>query len=77
MDEKWGFVYKKQKHRDPDDPTDHRRGDNWDHVAYDSEHRLVLSMVPGKRSAKKVATLVQDVHRRLDGRLPRLITTDE
>ena len=77
MDEKWAFVYKKQKHCDPDDPADHRRGDNWDHVAYDCEHRLVLSTVPGKRSAKKVTALVDDVHRRLDGRVARLITTDE
>ena len=77
MDEKWGFVYKKQKHCDPDDPADQRRGDNWDHVAYDSEHRLVLSTVPGKRSAAKVTALVDDVHRRLGRRVPRLITTDE
>ena len=77
MDEKWAFVYKKQKHCDPDHPADHRRGDNWDHVAYDSEHRLVLSTVPGKRSAKKVTVLVNDTHRRLGRRLPRLITTDE
>lgn len=77
MDEKWGFVYKKEKHCDPDEPADRRRGDNWDHVAYDSEHRLVLSTVPGKRSAAKVAVLVDDVHRRLNGRASRLITTDE
>ena len=77
MDEKWGFVYKKEKHCDPDEPADRRCGDNWDHVAYDSEHRLVLSTVPGKRSAAKVAALVNDVHRRLNGRVPRLITTDE
>ena len=32
--------------------------------------------MPGKRLAKKVTALVQNVHRRLDGRLPRLITTD-
>ena len=77
MDEKWAFDHKKQKHCHGDAPANHRRGDNWDDVADDIEHQLVLSTVPGKRSAKKVAALVDDVHRRLDGRAPQLITTDE
>ena len=77
MDEKWSFVQKKEKHCDPANPADARHGDNWDHVAFDPEHRLVLATVPGKRSAQKVEELVADVKRRLDGRVPRLITTDE
>ena len=77
MDEKWSFVQKKEKHCDAADPADARRGDNWDHVAFDPEHRLVLATVPGKRSAEKVEELVADVKKRLDGRVPRLITTDE
>ena len=47
FDEKWAFVGKKEKHCDPDDPADDDRGDNWDHVAFDPEHRLVVSVVPG------------------------------
>ena len=54
MDEKWAFVGKKQKHCDDDDPADDRLGDQWDHVALDPEHRLVLSVVPGKRTAQNV-----------------------
>ena len=94
MDEKWGFVGKKQKHcggdggGDPDgdgrgDGGDARKGDNWDHVAFDPEHRLVLSAVPGKRTAERVGELVADVKKRLGGgggehgRVPRLVTTDE
>jgi IS1 family transposase len=77
MDEKWSFVQKKEKHCDAANPADARRGDNWDHVAFDPEHRLVLATVPGKRSAEKVEELVADVKKRLDGRVPRLITTDE
>jgi IS1 family transposase len=76
-DEKWAFVAKKEKHCDPDDPADARQGDNWDHVALDPEHRLVLSVVPGKRTAAKVEQLVQDAKKRMQDRLPNLITTDE
>jgi len=43
FDEKWSFVGKKEKHCDPDDPDDAEQGDNWDHVALDPEHRLVVS----------------------------------
>jgi len=43
----------------------------------DSEHRLVLASVPGKRSAEHVMELVADVKRRLNDRVPRLVTTDE
>ncbi len=77
LDEKWSFVHTKEKNRDPDDPADARRGDNWDHVAVDAEHRLVLATVPGQRSAEHVQALVDDVKRRMGGRVPRLITADE
>ena len=77
MDEKWAFVAKKEKHCDEDDPEDQFRGDCWDHVAFDPEHRLVVSVVPGKRTVESVDELVTDVKERLDGRTPALITTDE
>jgi IS1 family transposase len=77
MDEKWSFVGKKEKHCDPDDPADAKQGDNWDHVGYDAEHRLVLSVVPGKRSAENTEELVQDVQRRTGGKPLDLIVTDE
>jgi IS1 family transposase len=75
-DEKWAFVGKKEQHCDLDDPHDQRQGDNWDHVAYDPEHRLVLAVAPGKRTAEKAGLLLQDLKRRLRGRIPNLITTD-
>ena len=77
FDEKWAFVGKKQKRCDPADPDDHRQGDHWDHVAFDPEHRLVLSVVPGKRTPEKVKELVQDFRRRTEGRLMDLMTSDE
>ncbi len=77
MDEKWAFVGKKQRRCDDDNPADDRLGDCWDHVALDPAHRLVLSVVPGKRTAENVEALVQDARRRTAGRLLNLITTDE
>ena len=77
FDEKWSFVGKKQKHCKPDEPADAQQGDNWDHVAFDPEHRLVLSVVPGKRTDAKVHQLVQDFKARTGGRLMNLMTSDE
>ena len=68
---------KKEKHCDPAEPADARQGDHWDHVALDAEHRLVVSVVTGKRTADNTRELVQDFRRRTGGRIPRLITTDE
>jgi hypothetical protein len=76
-DEKWAFVGKKDKHCDPTDPADAKQGDNWDHVALDPEPRLVVSVVPGKRTAKNVEKLVQDFKHRTAGRSMNLITSDE
>ena len=55
---------KKEKHCDPADPADAKQGDNWDHVALDPEHRLVVSVVPGKRTVENVEALVQDFKER-------------
>src|SRR3954470_24214562 len=77
LDEKWAFVAKKEAHCDPSDPADDRKGDHRDHVALDPDHRLVVCVVPGKRTAENTEALVRDFHRRTAGRLMRLITTDE
>src|SRR4030042_6910891 len=77
FDEKWSFVGKKQKHCDPADPDDDKQGDNWDHVALDPEHRLVVSVVPGKRTGEHVEALVRDFKTRTEDRPMNLITTDE
>jgi IS1 family transposase len=77
MDEKWSFVGKKQENCDAGDPADAEYGECWDHVAIDAESRLVLCVVPGKRTAEHCRELVGEVRRRMNGRLPRLVTTDE
>jgi IS1 family transposase len=77
LDEKWAFVYKKQDQCDPENQADHTAGDCWDHVAFDAEHRLVLGVIFGKRSATRILTLLERVKKQLDGRVPRLVTSDE
>jgi hypothetical protein len=77
FDEKGAFVAKKEARCDPDDPADARKGDHWDHVALDPEHRLVVCVVPGKRTAENTEASVRGFHRRTAGRLMSLITTDE
>jgi hypothetical protein len=77
LDEKWSFVGKKEKHCDPENPADRLRGDNWDHIALDSEHRLVLAVVNGKRGHFNVRAVLDTVNSALGGRVPRLYTSDE
>jgi IS1 family transposase len=77
LDEKWSFVGKKEAHSDPADPLDRFRGDDWDHTAVDAESRLLLSLVPGKRTAENCDNVVQDLKMRTAGRTDLLITSDE
>lgn len=77
FDEKWAFVGKKEQHCDPDEPADRHCGDNWDHVAYDPEHKLVVAVVPGKRTKANTRRLVKEFHRRTGGQPMRLMTSDE
>lgn len=77
LDEKWAFVYRKQKQCDAEQREDHQRGDCWDHVAFDAEHRLVLNVVCGKRSASRILELMRKVKTQLRDRVPGLITSDE
>jgi IS1 family transposase len=57
-------------------PDEREKGDNWDHVAFDPVHRLVVSFVPGKRDAGHAHGLVEDFHRRTEGRPMDIITSD-
>ena len=46
-------------------------------MAFDPEHRLVVSVVPGKRTEDKAQRLVQDFQERTGGRLMNRMTSDE
>ena len=70
-------MYKKEKNCDENNPADARRGDNWDHVALDAEHKLVLQVVNGKRTEKNTKKLVRLTAKRLQNKPPRLMTSDE
>ena len=73
----WAFVGKKQKNCDPANPADDHKGDWWDHVAFDPEHKLVLAVVPGARVTESAAEVVTEVKGRLDEQPPELMTSDE
>jgi len=76
LDEKWSFVHNKEERCGSANPPE-RCGDNWDHTALDAEHRLVLSLVPGKRTAENCEKLSADVKQRTGGRTDLLLTSDE
>ena len=75
LDEKWGLVAKEEAHCDRSDPADDNKGDYWDHVAYDPEHRLVLAVVPGARDVEGTEALVGEARRRTGGRVMRPMTS--
>lgn len=70
-------MYKKQRKCDPADPDDDHRGDYWDYVAFDPEHKLVLAVVPGARTEENAHAIVAEVARRVGSEPPPLMTSDE
>jgi IS1 family transposase len=77
FDEQWAFVGKKEKHDDPNDPDDDNQGDHWDALAFDPEHRLVVSLVTGKRPSDHAHRFVEACHQRTAGQLRNRMTSDE
>src|SRR3954471_4771766 len=77
FDEKWAFVAKKEANCDHSEPGDDHKGDYWDHVAFDPEHRLILGVVPGARTIENTEILVEYFRRRTGGRLMNLMTSDD
>jgi hypothetical protein len=68
---------KKDKHCDPTKRSDQTLGSWWDHVILDTESRLIVSLVVGRRTADTALATWLDFYERTDGDLPLLITTDE
>jgi hypothetical protein len=68
LDEIGSFVAKKRKNCEPADPADDPKGDGWDHVASDAEHRLVLVVVPVDRSIENAEEVVAEVRDRTAAR---------
>ena len=76
FDEMWTFVGKKEAYCDRVDPDGDDKGDYWDHVALNPEHRLVVEVVPVARTIENTKTLVASARRRTGGRLTNLMTSD-
>lgn len=70
----WG---KKQKRCDPSRRADRGKGDQWDHVVFDPQTKLLVSMVIGTRTEKNTERLWEDFVKRTNGVPPALVTTDE
>src|SRR5262245_13486780 len=78
VDEKWSFVGKNEKHCEPArNQAEQCCGDQWDHVAFDPDSRLVLGVLVGRRITENAVRLLRDIKVRLGGRCPEQITTDE
>jgi IS1 family transposase len=76
FDEKWSFSGKKEKNCNQENPGDEDFGDIWDHIAFDPENRLIICVIPGKRTAKNTRKIVKEFKKRTGGKTMRLITTD-
>lgn len=64
FDEKWSYVGKKQAHLTvADDPAE--QGDYWDVNSLDPQSKLLVSLVPGKRTAQTIRQVVADAAKRL------------
>jgi len=78
FDEKWAFIYKKQKNvMITDDEL--AVGDHWDCNCIDPQSKLLISLVPGKRTAENISETVMDAAFRLasDCPIPAIFTDGE
>src|SRR5262249_57468246 len=66
----------KQEAWGPHDARDWFRGDQWDHVAFDPDSRLVLEVVVGKRLDTTAEVLLEGLKGRLGDEPPALVTSD-
>lgn len=73
IDELWAFVGKKQRNVTENDDRE-RVGDTWTYLATDAETKLVPSFIVGKRNQETTHAFIEDVARRLRGRVQ--ISTD-
>ncbi len=78
FDEKWSYVGKKQRHVTAQDDRS-QTGDYWDANSLDPHSKLLVSLVPGHRTADTIDQVVADAAERLasDAGLPTLFTDGE
>jgi IS1 family transposase len=78
FDEKWSYTTKKQKRVSAQDDAN-QAGDHWDMNCIDPQIKLLLTIIPGKRSGKMIQALVKDAASRLafDCAKPAIFTDGE
>ena len=64
FDEKWSYVAKKQRHVTAKDDRS-QTGDYWDANSLDPHSKLLVSLVPGRRTAGTIHQVVADAAERL------------
>ena len=74
VDEIWTYVFKKQAHLDTLDDHHELKGDQYVFVAIESESKLAISHLIGKRDAATAFNLMADLQSRLANRVQ--LTTD-
>lgn len=62
FDEKWAFVYEKEKNSDSE-----YTGDCWDYVGFDPDNKLVIAVVPGKRNKENTNKIISECKARTSG----------
>jgi IS1 family transposase len=73
-DEIWSFTYAKQKNVAKAKAAPEGAGDTWTWTALDSDSKLLISWLVGRRDAYHAQILMDDVKARINGRTQ--ITTD-
>ena len=78
FDEKWSYVGKKQGRVTADDQGEDQ-GDHWDTNCLDPQSKLLVSLVPGKRTRQTIHQVVVDAAQRLapEAMQPALFTDGE
>lgn len=75
-DEIWGFVYKKEKHKNPFAGDDMYMGDAWCFVGIERHTKLVLAWELGKRTERSTERFMAKLAAATDSDLPYQLTTD-
>ncbi len=68
MDEIWSYVQKKQKQCTDEEKAYGKVGDQYVFVAMDSDSKLVISSLTGKRSLENAKTIIKDLQFRVSNR---------
>jgi IS1 family transposase len=68
MDEIWGYVGKKQKQCIEEEKREGELGDQYVFVAMDSETKLVISSLVGKRTLENATEIIKDLQYRIPAR---------